>query len=144
MADAQNFDNHRRFIPLFHIGVLLSLTVNFAWAVSRLGSHLSVDNAVSVLLATALFLLAFYARSFPLKVQDRVIRLEMHLRMVEALPVEMHARIKDFTPGQLVALRFATDAELPALAAAVLKDDIRDQNTIKKMIKNWHPDTLRA
>jgi hypothetical protein len=79
-----------------------------------------------------------------LTVQDRVIRLEMRLRLAELLPAEMQPRIPEFTVAQLVSLRFASDAELPALAKKVLDEKINDRKAIKKMIKNWQPDELRA
>ena len=87
--------------------------------------------------------LAFLARVFALRVQDRVIRLEMRLRLKELLPAALHPRIVEFTPGQLVALRFASDAELADLAQTVLRDKISDKKTIKSMIKVWNPDQVR-
>jgi hypothetical protein len=79
-----------------------------------------------------------------LKVQDRVIRLEERLRYQRLLPADLQPRIDDFTVNQLVSLRFASDAELPALARKVLDDKIDDRKTIKQMIKVWRPDYLRA
>ena len=89
-------------------------------------------------------LLALYARMFALAVQDRVIRLEMQLRMQGVLPANLRARIPEFTLNQLVALRFASDAELPALAGKVLGENLNDRKTIKRMIQNWRADDLRA
>ncbi len=99
-----------------------------------------MDTAFAVLMGFAFIIMFFAARVFALKAQDRVIRLEMRLRMKEVLPASMHARIKDFTPGQLVALRFACDAELPALAETVLRDNIQDRKQIKLMVKEWQGD----
>jgi hypothetical protein len=97
-----------------------------------------------VLTAVALILLAFYARAFALTVQDRVIRLEMRQRLRELLPATLHSRVNDFTRGQLVALRFASDGELAELAQTVLRDNIQDKRAIKQMIRVWNPDHLRA
>jgi Family of unknown function (DUF6526) len=94
--------------------------------------------------ALALILLALYARMFALAVQDRVIRLEMQLRMQGVLPANLRPRIPEFTLNQLVALRFASDAELPALAGKVLGESLNDRKTIKRMIQNWRADDLRA
>jgi len=77
-------------------------------------------------------------------VQDRVIRLEMRLRMREILPADLHPRIAEFTPGQLVALRFAGDRELPVLARRVLDERLQDRKAIKQMITDWQADHLRA
>jgi hypothetical protein len=77
-------------------------------------------------------------------VQDRVIRLEERLRYQRLLPADLQSRIDDFTLNQLVSLRFASEAELPALARKVLDDKIDNRKTIKQMIKVWRPDYLRA
>jgi hypothetical protein len=106
--------------------------------------HFSADNVVAVLLAVALVIISFEARLFALRVQDRVIRLEMRLRMRDVLPADLQARIPEFTLGQLIALRFAGDSELPGLARKVLDEKLSDRTAIKKMVQNWQPDTLRA
>jgi hypothetical protein len=85
-----------------------------------------------------------FSRLFSLTVQDRLIRLEMRLRMASVLPVDMRSRISEFTVAQLVSLRFASDEELPALARKVLDEKMNDRKSIKKLIKNWQPDELRA
>jgi hypothetical protein len=95
-------------------------------------------------MAMALIVLFFYVRIFVLTVQDRVIRLEMRLRLAELLPAELRPRILEFTVGQLIALRFASDAELPALARKVLDDKLDDRKAIKQMVKDWQADYQRA
>ena len=77
-------------------------------------------------------------------VQDRVIRLEMRLRLVELLPADLKPRIPDFTVAQLISMRFASDAELPALARKVLDDKLTDRKAIKQLVKDWQADNLRA
>jgi hypothetical protein len=141
---AQNFENHTKTVPAFHYFVLPVLTLNLGWSINRVARHFSGDAVVSLLLAAALLLLALYARMFALTVQDRVIRLEMQLRLRNLLPPDLHPSIVDFTVGQLVALRFASDAELPGLARKVLDEKVNDRKTIKKMIQNWQTDLLRA
>jgi hypothetical protein len=81
---------------------------------------------------------------FALKVQDRVIRLEERLRCQRLLPADLQPRITEFAAGQLIALRFASDAELPALARKVLDEKLTERKAIKQLIKNWKPDYLRA
>jgi hypothetical protein len=85
-----------------------------------------------------------FARVFALTVQDRVIRLEMRLRMRELLPADLQPRINEFTHKQLVAMRFASDAELPALARTVLDERLTDGTAIKRLVRDWQADTLRA
>ena len=76
--------------------------------------------------------------------QDRVIRLEMRLRLAEVLPVDLRPRIPEFTVAQLVSLRFASDAEFPALARKVLDEKMNDRKAIKQLVKDWQGDYLRA
>jgi dolichyl-phosphate-mannose--protein O-mannosyl transferase len=141
----QNFANHTKFVPLFHVVVLGVLALNFLWSIYRWKlAEFSLDGLVSVLLAAILILLAFFARIFALTVQDRVIRLEERLRYERLLPADLRPRIGEFTLGQLVSLRFASDAELPLLARKVLDEKLTDRKAIKQLIKNWKPDYLRA
>jgi hypothetical protein len=141
----QSLQNHTRLVPLFHMFVLPVLLINIGGTIHHLvKAGISFNSVFGVLMALALFVLAFYARVFALAVQDRVIRLEMRLRLAEILPAELRLRIPEFTAGQLVSLRFACDAELPALARKVLDDKLNDRKAIKQLIKNWQGDYLRA
>ena len=140
----QNFENHTRTVPMFHFGVLPVLLFNAVWMIVHETRHPSFGNGVAMIVAFALLLLAFSARMFALTVQDRVIRLEMRLRLQQLLPQELKARIPEFTLAQLVSLRFASDAELPELARKVLDEKLNDRKAIKKLIRNWQPDYLRA
>ncbi len=140
----QNFEHHARIVPAYHYGVFGIFILNLAYAIYRVYRSFSAGSVLSLLLAVAFLLVFFYARLFALTVQDRIIRLEMRLRLAELLPGDLKARIQEFTVAQLVALRFASDAELPELARKVLADGIADRKAIKKMIRNWKPDFLRA
>ncbi len=141
---AQSFENHAKFVPAFHFFVLPVLSVNFVWHTIQAFRHFSFATAMGCLTALALIVLAFCARIFALTVQDRVIRLEMRLRLQQLLSADLRPRIVEFTPSQLVALRFASDAELPELARKVLDEKIADRAPIKKMVRDWQPDYLRA
>jgi hypothetical protein len=140
----QTYKTHRRTVPLYHLVLWVCLAVLFTWSVVRLVHAPAGDSLFAVLTVFTLVLLAIFVRTFPLRVQDRLIRLEMHLRLRELLPPELHDRIGEFTPRQLIALRFASDRELPGLAATVLRDNIRNGTAIKKMIKDWRADDLRV
>jgi hypothetical protein len=141
----QNYANHTRLVPLFHFFVLPVLVLNFGWSIYRLVHwHHWADGVIGVLTAAALLLLGLHARLFAVTVQDRVIRLEERLRFERLLPEDMKARIPDFTLEQLVALRFASDAELPALARKVLSDNLADRKAIKQLVQHWRADYLRA
>jgi hypothetical protein len=140
----QNFKNHAKIVPAFHYFVGPVLMANVVVSIIRAVQVFNFERVFAVLVALALLVLAFVARIFALTVQNRVIRLEMRLRLRELLPADLQPRIKDFTLGQLVALRFAGDAELPALARKVLDENLTDKRSIKMLVQNWQPDHLRA
>lgn len=140
----QTYKNHTKFVPIYHFVAFPILLLNFGWAGYRMFELRTGDSIVNTLTSLALVILFFLARIFALRVQDRVIRLEMRLRLREVLPSGLHPRIADFTADQLVAMRFASDAELPDLAVAVLRDHIHDKKIIKQMIKEWQADHLRV
>ena len=144
MSQNQNFENHARFFPLFHFVVAPIFLLNIVWSIVRVIRHGSFESIVSLLVAVALFLLALTARLMALTVQDRVIRLEMRLRMQQQLPPELRARIPEFTVDQLISLRFASDAELPSLAQRVLDEKLTNRTAIKKLVRDWQQDFLRA
>ena len=104
----------------------------------------SVGSVVGVGFAVAVILTAFFARAFAVGVQDRVIRLEERMRLAELLPADLRPRIGELTTRQLVALRFASDAELPGLVRRVLSEELRDKNAIKRLIVTWRPDHARV
>jgi len=141
----QSLQNHTRLVPPFHMFVLPVLLVNVGWTIYHLvKTGISFESVFGILLAVALLLFALFSRLFALTVQDRVIRLEMRMRLAEVLPVDLRPRIPEFTVGQLVSLRFASDAELPALARKVLDEKMSDRKAIKQLIKDWQGDYLRA
>jgi len=141
----QNFQNHRKYVPLFHFVTLGILAVNLLWSAFRLftGAGPILDRILAVLVAFALTLLAFYARTFALGAQDRVIRLEERLRLARILPADLQPRINDLSRGQLIALRFAGDAETTDLVRKILAENITKQDDIKKLIKDWRTDHFR-
>jgi len=141
---AQNFENHTKRVPAFHFVVLPIFFLNIVWCIERVIHQHTFGTVMSLLVAIALVLLAFNARIFALTVQNRVIRLEMQLRLQQVLPQDLKPRIPEFTLDQLVSLRFAGDAELPELARKVLDEKLNDRKAIKKLIRNWQPDFLRA
>ena len=141
----QSYANHTQLVPAFHFFALPALALNFGWSIYRcVKASFSPDGFVGILTALAILLAVLYGRMFALKVQDRVIRLEERLRLERLLPAELKARIEELTCNQLIALRFASDAELPELARKVLTDKIAERKTIKQMVKNWRADELRA
>jgi|HubBroStandDraft_4_1064222.scaffolds.fasta_scaffold22317_3 hypothetical protein len=141
----QNLQNHVRVVPPFHMFVLPVFLLNAGWSIYHVvKAGISFESILGVLMAFAFLTLALFARVFALTVQDRVIRLEMRMRLAEVLPAELRPRIPEFTVAQLVSLRFACDAELPALARKVLADKLENRKAIKQLVKDWQGDNLRA
>ena len=140
----QTFKNHTRFRPAYHFFVVPVLLINFLNEIRHLIQMPSRHFAWMVVLAAALLTLAVVARNMTLTVQDRLIRLEMRLRLKDTLPFDLHGRISDLTPRQLVALRFAGDDEMPALVRDVLAGSLTTQKAIKERVKNWQGDYLRC
>ncbi|MCH7908438.1 MAG: hypothetical protein IIB38_02335 [Candidatus Hydrogenedentes bacterium] len=141
---AQNYANHIRHdkMAYFYLALLL---VTFIVAVVALFVEGDRILVAAVLMNTvATLLLATNARGYGIKVQDRVVRLEMRLRLKEVLGGDAHGRINDFTLSQLVGLRFASDAELPELSRKVLDENITSARQIKQMVTDWQPDHLRV
>ncbi len=143
-GENQSFANHARFVPPFHFGILVVLLVNLLWSLYQAWKAFSWPTALAALVALSLMGLAVYARNFALTVQDRLIRLEMRLRLEKLLPSDLQARVRDFTLDQLIALRFAGDDEMPALAREVLEKNITSRKEIKRRVKSWQADHLRA
>jgi hypothetical protein len=139
----QNFENHTRQVPIF-VGGMLVLMVNLIGRLINLRSGISYGSIMGILVALVLVLLFPTARRSTVMVQDRLIRLEMRLRLAGLLPADLQARIPELTLDQLVSLRFASDAELPGLARKVLDDKLTDRKAIKRLIKDWQADYLRA
>lgn len=141
----QNFANHTRWVPGFHYFVMPVMALNLGWSIYRLRvANFSLDAFVGLLVAAAFVGLTLYARLFALAVQNRVIRLEERMRLEKLLPEDLKPRIAEFTCRQLIAMRFASDAELPALARKVLADNIQGGKAIKQMVQTWRADYLRA
>ncbi len=141
---SQSFRNHIRFFPPFHFFVMPVLLVYFIYTIRVANDVRSWPTVLASVVALALIMLAFSARLMALSVQNRVIRLEERLRLQRLLPADLQGQIGELSMGQLVALRFASDAELPELTRTVLTQGIRDRKTIKGMVKEWRPDHLRA
>ena len=139
----QNFQNHTRQVPVFVAGQLV-LMVNFVAHVISLRHGITYRSVMDVLISLALIALFVQARNSTLAVQNRLIRLEMRLRLAGLLPADLQARIGEFTVDQLISMRFASDAELPALARKVLDEKMNDRKAIKQLVKDWQADWLRA
>ena len=142
-APAQNYDNHRRFVPGFHGVAFGILAINFFYSLYLVVTAFSVASVIALLLAFGLIMVMLYARLFALGAQDRVIRLEERLRLQALLSPEQKDMINKLTTEQLIALRFASDGEVGALVATVIAEGIENRDEIKKRVTNWRPDHQR-
>jgi hypothetical protein len=141
---SQNYGNHRKFVPIYHFIAGPIFLINLGWSVRNMVKNPTAGTVITALVALALIILFLCVRLFANTVQDRVIRLEERLRMATVLPSDLRSRIPEFTKDQLIGLRFAGDAELPALARKVLDEKIANRETIKKLVQDWRADNLRA
>ncbi len=145
MADPtpQNYANHVRWVPLYHFVISTVLLVNLVWAIWRLVKEPSWPTALGVLMALAYLGILFYARAFAIAAQDRIIRLEMRLRLEEKLSSDLRSRIAELTPDQLIGLRFAGEGELTALVREALEKKL-SRKEIKLRVHDWQADRLRV
>ena len=140
---AQNFENHPRLVTPYHkvaFPLVLLPTLYFAYLAV---SDFSLARLALLAFCVGTIIMGLFGRVFPLGVQDRVIRLEERMRMELLLPDDLKGRIADFTTEQLIALRFASDEELPDLAGRVLSEGMSDRKDIKQAVKNWRADNQR-
>lgn len=140
----QSYSNHTRLHPPFHFFMLPVMGINMLWSVWKLYQAPSIDTGESLLAAIALFVMAVLTRVYPLKAQDRVIRLEERLRYQKVLSPALAEKASDLPVAQVIALRFASDAELPALVQQVIDGKLADTKAIKEAIKSWRGDYHRV
>jgi Family of unknown function (DUF6526) len=142
----QSYSHYTRWDPIFHFFVLPMFFVALVFSVIHLIFHRHHDplhGVLLVLFALAAVILVFRVRQYPIKVQDRVIRLEERLRLAMLLPESLRSRIPELTEQQLIALRFASDGEIAGLAQRAMNEHLSPDD-IKKAIQHWRPDNLRV
>lgn len=143
-SETQNLQNHAQFTPAYHYFTAPLAIAYLLWAVKRVISNPSADTEFALLGALVMMGLATVSRISPLRVQDRVIRLEERLRLSDVLPADLQPRIHELAPRHLVALRFASDAEVTDLVRKVLANPSMTQKEIKQAVKQWRADHFRA
>ena len=146
MAAPQGYKNHARFDPPMHFFVFPALLINLGiaiWIAIQFRHEFPWLGHWSIVFALALLVLAFKSRINDLKLQDRLIRLEERLRLVSLLPANELSHINELTTKQLVALRFASDEEIPALVHKTLTQNL-EPKVIKQNIINWRADDHRV
>jgi len=144
MAREQSYANHRRYSILYHFVAQPILVANLVLALRRAIVVPTHANWWGVVIAIGLEALAVAARRMALTVQNRVIRLEQWMRLGAVLPPDLKARIPELRLDQLLGLRFASDAELPDLVRRCLAGELQKADDVKREVKSWQPDYLRA
>jgi hypothetical protein len=139
----QTRSNHVRFDPAFHFFLAPALLLFLLWTVIHLVRHLESMSVGLVVVAVLMLVTATKARLYALKVQDRIIRLEERLRLSGLLPEPLRSRVGELTEAQLIALRFASDAEVPTLLQRTLGENLGAKQ-IKEEVREWRPDYWRV
>lgn len=140
----QTYANHRRVFPLFHLFVSPVLIANLGLQIVAFAKNPSWTTGWAVVMAAALYGVAFSARYMALVLQNRLIGLEQRIRLARLLPEDLRGRVDELKLGQLIALRFASDEELPALTRRCLAGEFASNDAIKRAVTNWRRDTLRV
>ncbi len=146
MSDSapQNYANHTKMVAGYHYVTSPLAFAYLLWSIYRAFTLRDAESHFDLLGAAALFGAVAFARLFPLKAQDRLIRLEEQLRFSRILPADLASRVHELKPRQLIALRFASDAEVVELVRDVLAGTLTEPKQIKQRIKNWRADTFRV
>ncbi|MBK7560294.1 MAG: hypothetical protein IPP43_01860 [Chitinophagaceae bacterium] len=139
----QNFKNHTRLVPLYHYVAGMLVILGFGGSIVNLfqaDAHTHYSAALLVVVFFVLILLFWYARFFALRAQDRAIRAEENFRhfVLTGKPFDSQLRL-----GQIIGLRFASDAEFPELAKRAVAENL-SQKQIKESVKNWRADNHRV
>jgi hypothetical protein len=142
--NSQTYATHVRRHPPYHFFLLPAVTINLAVAIWRLVVAMSWESGQHLLVAVILVVVLFLIRANPLRAQDRTIRLEEQLRYERVLPKELALRARSLRVGQIVALRFAPDEELPGLIEQILAGRLTKSKEIKQAIRNWRGDYYRV
>jgi hypothetical protein len=144
MSDTgQNYSNHTRFDPAYHFLLIPVLLLNLIITIVFAVRHFTFTRGWLVVMALAFIIMTGLFRSYANKVQDRVIRLEERIRLSNVLPAALQSRIGELSTRQLVALRFASDAELSGLVARTLDEKLASKQ-IKQAIVSWRGDYERV
>ncbi|GLH72069.1 hypothetical protein GETHLI_05710 [Geothrix limicola] len=142
MSEPQTYASHRRVDPWYHYFVMPFGFLLVCVAAVALFRKPSLHQAFALLGSFAFLMLIFKVRLYALKLQNRLIRLEEAQRMATLLPEDLKARSSELTIPQVVALRFASDAELTIRVREALDEKLSSE-AIKKRVQTWRPDTYR-
>jgi hypothetical protein len=143
MSETQNLKNHARFDPAYHFLLFAVYLLNLVYAGFHLYRQPSLSSGWYLVLSLLAVVPLLKLRTYPLKVQDRVIRLEERVRLQTLAPQEWRTQLHRLNENQLIALRFAADDEVVELARQALEQNLT-RKQIKERIRNWRPDNWRV
>jgi len=143
MSETQSLKNHARFDPAYHFLLFGVYLLNLGYAGFHVYRQPSLSSGWYLVLSLVAIVPLIKLRTYPLKVQDRVIRLEERLRLQALAPQEWHAHLYRLTEDQLIALRFAADDEVVDLAKQALEQNL-SRKQIKERIRSWRADDWRV
>ncbi len=144
MSETQNYQNHVRWNVFVHFVISPLLAILVVWALVCVITEFDWYRVQFLLLTVAVLLVSLASRTQALTVQNRIIRLEERLRYRELLPAELAERAINLPVGKMIALRFASDEELPGLMERVLNGELKTGKEIKLAVQNWRADHLRV
>jgi len=139
----QSLQNHTKLDPSFHLFLIPVALLLLVAAIYNLYQNLTLSAVAHLVAAVWAIIALFKIRTYALKVQDRVIRLEERLRFEKLLPPALNARFYELTEQQIIALRFASDGEVPGLVEKTLAGSLPPKG-IKQAVQNWRPDYWRV
>lgn len=140
----QTYANHRRWWAPWHFFAMPILGINLVVVAVQFVRNPSVLTGWNLVVWIALIVALVGARYMPLRVQDRVICMEERTRLERLLPADLRARIPELRRRQLIALRFAPDAEIPELTRRIFAGELKTPAEIKRAISEWRADHLRV
>jgi len=144
METPQNYANHTRWHPPFHFFILPVMLINFIWAIVVFAKAPDRNSGWWIVVSLALLMLSLFVRTYSIKVQDRIIRLEESLRYRQILSPAIIQEAAALTTPQIIALRFAGDDELQELIGQTLAGKFAKTKDIKQAVRNWRADTFRV
>ena len=139
----QTYANHRRLHPWYHLVLVPILAANAIRGLVVAIRHPSLYSAWNFVVACALVLMSVLIRSYGLRNQDRIIRLEERVRLATLLPNDLRARVGELSTADLLAVRFCSDEELADITRRVLSGELKGRDAIKRAVKTWRPDYHR-
>ena len=139
----QSFEHHTRWDPAYHFFLVPVTVITFLWLIYNAYKTRTWFAYWEIIVGIAAIIAVFKIRTYALHVQDRLIGLEERLRLSSLVTPDFRPRINELKPNQLVALRFASDSEVQALAARAIAENL-DRKQIKATIKSWRADNFRV